>query len=604
MRHPKFSLTFSVMALALLLALEAIAAPSIIGQQWSVTNGQANERRADKGWGTEQRADPCKELEHVSGEARGLHRRCLAGASGGVSKGDFNGDGFADLAIGMPRENVGDIADAGAVSIIYGSATGLSATAGPGNQFFTQGSLFSQEDEADDNFGAALAAGDFNNDGKSDLAIGAPREVSFGARASGVVYVMYGSSNGLTASGAQFFIQGLNGLPDAAEDGDMFGEALNWGDFNGDKFGDLAIGIPNEDLVNANGANRGFAGAVQIIYGSAAGLSATAGPGNQFWHQDSPGIAGSVGSGDFFGKALAAGDFDGDKVDDLAIGVPGEGLESGTVQVLYGSFSAGLTDTSDELWHQNVDGILDIAEADDEFGNALAAGDFNGDGRDDLVVGVSGEDLGETTGSVLEDAGAVNVIYGSSDGLTATGNQFWTQNSPDILDRSEAMDFFGAALAVGDFSGDGRADLAIGMLAESVSNVFVAGGVNVIYGTSNGLRATITVSGETFVTNQFWTENNANFSGAAEEGDQFGAALTAWDFNNDGKADLAIGIPREDVGSIQDAGAVLVLYGRQSTVGNFTFGALTTSGRQVWTQDSPGIEDQAESDDRFGTAVY
>src|SRR5262245_57220571 len=87
---------------------------------------------------------------------------------------DFNNDGYADLAIGVPFEDVGTVVDAGAVNVLYGGAAGLT---GAGSQFFTQNSGgLSSTPEPDDRFGTWLATGDFNDDGFGDLAIGVPRE--------------------------------------------------------------------------------------------------------------------------------------------------------------------------------------------------------------------------------------------------------------------------------------------------------------------------------------------------------------------------------------------------------------------------------------------
>ncbi|MBK8051137.1 MAG: FG-GAP repeat protein [Anaerolineales bacterium] len=95
-------------------------------------------------------------------------------------------------------------------------------------------------------------------------------------------------------------------------------------------------------------------------------------------------------------------------------------------------------------------------------GSPTLLGDFNGDGRDDLVVGVPYEDTG------LANVGFVHVIYGGGAGLSAAGNQFWSQDSAGIADISEANDYFGWSLAVGDFNGDNRDDLAIGAPYEDI----------------------------------------------------------------------------------------------------------------------------------------
>ena len=144
---------------------------------------------------------------------------------------------------------------------------------------------------------------------------------------------------------------------------------------------------------------------------------------------------------DAFGNKLSAGDLNGDGHDDLAVGVPFEDVGSvsgaGAVNAIYGSASR-LTATGNQLWHQDSAGIADAAERGDGFGNALTAGDFNGNGDDDLAVGVPGEDVGSVV-----DAGAVNAIYGAGVGLRADGNQFWHQNSAGIGDVAGPSDLFG-----------------------------------------------------------------------------------------------------------------------------------------------------------------
>jgi hypothetical protein len=139
---------------------------------------------------------------------------------------------------------------------------------------------------------------------------------------------------------------------------------------------------------------------------------------------------------------LAAGDFNGDQRADLAIGAPGENDFAGVVQVLYGS-AARLTATGSQLWSQDSPGIAGAAERGDLFGLALAGADFNGDGRADLAIGAEGEN---------NASGVVHVLYGSAGGLTASGSQLWSQDSPGIAGTAEARDFFGAALAAGPLS--------------------------------------------------------------------------------------------------------------------------------------------------------
>ncbi len=161
---------------------------------------------------------------------------------------------------------------------------------------------------------SALCAvrGDFDGDGHADLAVGAPQDSVSGLNWAGAVNVIYGSARGLHAAGNQEWTQDAPGVPGGAGEGDRFGGALAAGDFDGDGGADLAIGSPGEGISAIAGgvrANRMLAGTVTVLYGRRSGLSAH---GAQRWSEDTPGIQGRAESGDTFGQALAAGDFDGD----------------------------------------------------------------------------------------------------------------------------------------------------------------------------------------------------------------------------------------------------------------------------------------------------
>jgi hypothetical protein len=504
---------------------------------------------------------------------------------------DFNGDGYADLAVGVPFEDIGQITDAGGVNVLYGSATGLQATAPP-DQFWSQNSpgVEGGAEEFDD-FGFSVAAGDFNNDGFSDLAIGVPQENIGPIEDAGGVNVLYGSAIGLQTSSPadQFWSQDSPGVEGGAENFDSFGFSVASGDFNNDGFSDLAIGAALEGVRGADPAPDG-AGAVNVLYGSAGGLQATS-PSDQVWHQNSPSVQGRAETFDLFGASVGAGDFNNDGFSDLAIGVPGEGVKSadraGAVNVLYGS-AGGLQATSpnDQLWHQNSPSVDGTAEAGDSFGEFVGTGDFNDDGFADLTTSVASEDLGG-----LEDAGALSVLYGSAGGLQATSppDQLWTQDSPNVEDQSEAFDRFGFGPAVGDFNGDGFDDLSVSAILEGVGAIAEAGAVNVLYGSAGGLQATAPAD-------QFWHQDSPNVEDQAEDIDLFGSALAGADFNDDGFADLAIGVQLEDVDGIFDAGAANVLYG--------SLGGLQTTAPadQFWHQNSPDVEGGAEDGDLFGFA--
>lgn len=591
-----FKLRNSVAALAgllVVLLVVALIAPHTSyshGRPHSEPSGQERKSETEpvalaegltqpQGASAEHRADPC---EHVPpGHAYGRSKRCPPeGSSAGIARGDFNGDGIGDLAVGVPFEDVGSVTDAGAVNIIYGSNVGLTAT---GNQFWTQdsadhfGDILDQA-EAGDLFGIALAAGDFNGDGFSDLAIGARGEDIGNALRTrtdvGAVNVLYGSAFGLTAAGNQFWTQDSPDVLDVTEKGDNFGSSLGWGDFNGDSFGDLVVGVPFEDVGTISDA-----GAVNVIYGSASGLTAT---GNQLWTQDSSDSFGGqdiidqAEASDRFGSVLTAGDFNRDGASDLAIGVIGEEMDAhqeGGVNVIYGIPGSGLTTVANQF----IDNSLSGNQMLDQFGGALAAGDFNGDTFADLAIGAPLKEVGS-----IDQAGAVVIEYGTSTGLLRTGEQVFTQDSPNVLDTAEAFDEFGFALAAGDFNGDGRTDLAVGVPFEDdeITQFVDRGAVNILSGSGSGLTGT----GGTFV------------AGMGRSGTLLGRALTAWNFGNGAQADLAIGLPFWDFLTVTDAGAVFVLYG--------TVSGLGALGSQFWTQDSPGILDAPEAGDQFGRALY
>ena len=409
-----------------------------------------------------------------------------------------------------------------------------------GTQFFEQ----DQDDlpggaERGNSFGSDIEAGDFNNDGLQDLAVGLPEENG------GSVIIIYGSAtnDGLSGEGSQRWRQGDDGISDSSEGQDLFGRALAAGDFNGDGFDDLAIGNPGEN---------DFRGSVHVIYGSANDLT---GNGNQRWRQGS-GPNGELrdddDTNDLFGIALAAGDFDGNGFDDLAVGVVGENGQEGVVNVIYGS-NGGLTDNGNQRWRQGNDdnGRLEGDGRDDRdgFGSELATADFNGDGFDDLAVGVSGEN---------DSRGAVNVIYGSSGRLSSSGNQSWSQEQDDITGGSERGNGFGSALVGADFNGDGFDDLGVGLPGED------GGSVIVIYGSAQRLISQ---------GNQRWRQGDNGIVDEAEGGDGFGSELGAGDFDGDGLADLAIGVPGEGGGR----GIVHAIYGAA--------GALSSEGNQLWFQD-------------------
>ncbi|HEX8104125.1 MAG TPA: FG-GAP-like repeat-containing protein, partial [Solirubrobacteraceae bacterium] len=494
----------------------------------------------------------------------------VAGTSAGGARAvraDFNGDGRSDLAVGIPGEDVAGVRDAGGVQILMGSANGLTAT---GGRLWTRGDPdVAGVVTAGDAFGASLAAGDFDGDGRADLAIGAPGQDTSGFAGSGAVHVLYGSASGLAGARAQQWSQASADVADAPERGDAFGAALAAGDADGDGRDDLAVGAPAE-----GGGALAEAGAVHLLRGAATtGLS---GAGSQLWSQASTGVADDAEAGDAFGAALAFGRLDGDGRAELAVGVPGEDAgavrDAGAVHVLPGA-TAGVTATASRLLTQDTTSVADTAEPYDRFGTTLAAGALDGAAGDDLVVGVPEEDLG-----ALRDAGAVHVLSG---GLAA-GSSLLTQDTADVAEAAEAGDRFGAALAAADLGGTAAAELVVGAPFEDLGAVADAGAVHVL-------------PGGTAAGSSLWTQDSTGVAETAEAGDRFGAALTAGDYGGTAHGDLAVAVPGESVGTVRGAGAVNVLAGAA--------GGVTAGAGALWSQASAGVPDAPEAGDGFGAGL-
>ncbi len=370
---------------------------------------------------------------------------------------------------------------------------------------------FSAVNEYHDRFGYSTAVGDFDNDGLDDLAIGAPFE-DYGAESTGLVFLFHGTATGLTP-------WALLDQVGADEKFDRFGWALTVGDFNGDGTDDLAASALNE----APGTDDA-AGTVNIYRGGATGLTDWF-----FYHQESPSLHINEDR-DLFGYALSAGDYNGDGKDDLAVGAPGEvysAVRQGVVFVLAGGAS-GMT-----AMGTLTQGALSTAQDEERFGSALASGDFFGTGADELVVGAYNDVTGDWRG------GSIFIYEGTSGGLSPWGQRDeWTLEEDD--------DDFGRALAVGDFDGDGRDDLAVGAPGENRDSgiVFLYRGT----GTSLSQWESLSRSG-------------------GQPGDRFGASLAAGRVDTDAKHELVVGAPRAfPSGSSARAGVANVFFGHATSM--------------------------------------
>jgi hypothetical protein len=569
----------------------------------SVAYGQGNNDKA-----ADRRLDVCD--FDVRGEANGLQKKCQAGSSSGITRGDFNGDGFADLAIGTPNKNTpANTSDSGAVYVIYGSTNGLLPAGGngiPATQFWSQNSSgIPDSSEAGDRFGAALASGNFNGDDFSDLAVGVPGEDHTGFENAGKVIVIYGSPNGLTATDPavpapnDFEMLGFADLIASAGINNQqdFGSALTWGDFDGDTIGDLAIGAPGVSIRRFDGVTRDRAGIAYILFGvEGAGLSEDR---RMVLHQDMLAVQDTAATDDHFGAVLAAGDFDRDLRTDLVVGTPDDHNGGGVVHVFLAGLSEDGFATDARLFT-----LLDFGLApqqNDRFGASFATGDFDADAKTDLAIGIPDRDGQSGLVCLLSSTNAIAGVLGTRSCFDQSGL---------FSGGRESGDRFGYALAAGDFNADGFADLAIGVPYEDLPNAFGTvrngGEVDVIYGSSAGFAVDSA---------QQFRQGTGSVEGTLETDDLFGATLSAWNFGRNETivfanpprqvtfrmADLAIGVPLENLfnpdGSIiADAGAVNVLYGTRSS-------GLTATNDQMFVQSNIGSFTNV-ADDRFGRSLY
>ena len=396
-------------------------------------------------------------------------------------------------------------------------------------------------------------------------------------------------------------------------------------DFNGDSKPDLAIGVPDCSI----GTSVAGVGCVAVVYGGTKGVDPAK---HTNLSESYPGVPGSSEPGDTFGASLVPVDLDGDGYTDLVVGSPGEQVSlpaggSGGLTVMWGG-PKGLTSGSFAYFGINTDSFA--------LGRFVGAGDFDGDGKADLVfegpdfslriVGdfdrnnppeMPGQPVGkETVVPITDNVPAPrieNIAVGDVNGDGVSDLVAVVRNAGDrdshrpilftggphgLTQRGTVTDVKGNALvgqsaAIGDVNGDGYGDIVIGHGSDDLPTGAKAdlptkgGAVGVAYGGPAGQSTTL---------KPVWiNQATPGVHGVAEAKDHMGAAVSVADVNGDGYADVIAGVPGEDFSGLTNAGSVLVLKGGSH--------GLSGAGAQSFTQNTEAVPGVAEKNDAFGATV-
>src|SRR5262245_58802383 len=421
------------------------------------------------------------------------------------SAGDLNGDGFDDVIIGALDGDGPDNTRAGAGDsyVVFGKASGFAAEIDLGAVATGNGGFVIHGQEAADKSGFSVSsAGDVNGDGFDDLIIGARDGDGPGNTRvfAGDSYVVFGHAGGfaaeidlaaVAAGNGGFFIHGQDG-------GDVSGRSVSSGDVNGDGFDDLIIGAFGGD---GPGNTRPSAGDSYVVFGHAGAFAAEI---------DLAVVAAGIGGfvihgqeiNDFSGYSVSsAGDINGDGFDDVLIGAdeadgPGNTrANAGDSYVVFGKASGFAAEIDLAAVAAGTGGfIIHGQDASDDSGKSVSsAGDINGDGFDDLLIGAFHADGPANT---RHYAGDSYVIFGHAGAFAAeidlaavaAGNGGFVIHGEDASDQSGH-----SVSSAGDINGDGFDDLVIGAYgADGPANTRnLAGDSYVVFGKASGFAAEI-----------------------------------------------------------------------------------------------------------------
>ncbi|PSF39565.1 hypothetical protein C7H19_01890 [Aphanothece hegewaldii CCALA 016] len=487
--------------------------------------------------------------------------------------GDINGDGFDDVIIGTHQADPNG-SYSGQSYVVFGKSSGFSASLNLSTLNGTNGFAINGINASDYSGFSVSSAGDINGDGFDDLIIGA-----FGADPNGIVragqsYIVFGKSGGFNASLNLSTLNGTNGFAiNGIYYNDFSGVSVSSaGDINGDGFDDVIIGAHQAD------PNGSFSGQSYVVFGKSSGFSASL---NLSTLNGTNGFAiNGINAGDLSGASVSnAGDINGDGFDDLIIGAFSanpNGDSSGQSYVVFGK-SGGFSDSLNLSTLNGTNGfaINGISAIDFSGASVSNAGDINGDGFDDLIIGAPGTN----PNSGIFGGGQSYVVFGKSGGFSASLNLSTLNGSNGFaINGINANDGSGRSVSsAGDFNGDGFDDLIIGASGADPNDSY-SGQSYVVFGKSGSFSDSLNLS-TLNGTNGFAINGINAYDYSAR------SVSSAGDINGDGFDDLIIGAFQADPNGIVDAGQSYVIFGQAtaSTLPSITLAISPVSVREDGT---------------------